>query len=280
VPSLEELLVILMAQFDNSKILSNAVIDLLHWILVEFLKYDIETVPKAKHEDILSLSKSTGNFQIPKDIFRVVYRDSSAAEKKFKQLRLGQQTKFAYHGTKFSTIYTILNYGLQQHLNKTALFGVGLYFSFEVQVSLLFSQSVSSWSRSKLGDLVSSVAICEYIDDPNYSKIRKENAKNSDIPQNYLLITNNEIVRVRYLMIYGTNKPPVKSSVPGAATPSGSEVLSGQRSFFTWCRKNPLIVSACLYVMLLGLVGFSNHRSFEHYKKIVLDFLTRRFKFE
>lgn len=47
-------------------------------------------------------------------------------------------TKFAYHGTRFYNIYSILNYGLQQHLNKTGLFGEGLYFAQELDVSLLF----------------------------------------------------------------------------------------------------------------------------------------------
>ena len=51
--------------------------------------------------------------------------------------------------------------------------GEGLYFSFELQVSQLFSQSVLSWNRSKLGELISCTAVCEYIDDPLYTKIRK-----------------------------------------------------------------------------------------------------------
>ncbi|KAG5680376.1 hypothetical protein PVAND_009885 [Polypedilum vanderplanki] len=286
IPSLEELLVILMAEFDNTVLISNAVINLLHWILIDYLKYDAETVPKSKHEEILSLSKSTGKYQAPNYIFRINYKETSAAEKKFNQLKIGQKTKFAYHGTKFCNAYTILNYGLQQHLNKTALFGEGLYFAFEIQVSLLFSQSVGGWQNSKIGNLVSCIAICEYIDDPNYSKIRKENAKNNDIPQNYLLITNNEIVRVRYLMIYGSNKPIIKSSSSSnslkALTSTGSveEIQTRQGLFLSWCRRNPLIVSVFLYMLLLILVGFSNHRSFEHYKRMILDFLKRRFKFE
>jgi poly[ADP-ribose] polymerase 16 len=279
--------VILMAGFDNTKLLTNTVIDLLHWILVEYAssKFDVEFMPKTRHEMILSLSKSTGKFQPPNHIFRIHYRGNSAAEKKFNQLKAGRSTKYAYHGTKFYCGYTIVSYGLQQHLNKTSLFGEGIYCANEMQVSLLFSQSVSSWSRSKLGDLVSCVAICEYIDDPQYAKIRKENAKNSDIPQSYLLITNNEIVRVRYLIIYGSNKPVVKPSLSSSSLQTATSIddtseTRSWRSFFTWCRKNPLFVSAFLYVLLLALVGFSNHRSFEHYKRIAMDFIKRRFKFE
>lgn len=283
IPSLEELLVIYFADFDDKKLLTDSVIDLLHWILIEYLKYDVETIPKSSHSDILALSKSSGKLQMPSHVFKINYRASSAAEKRFNQLRVGNKTKFAFHGTKFYCAYSILNYGLQQHLNKTGLFGEGLYFAFELQVSLLFSQSVTSWPKSKLGDLVSCVAICEYIDDTNYTKIRKENAKNSDIPHSYLLITNNEIVRVRYLLIYGTNKPKTIKSSPsstGLITLDQPVDTSLKQSFFSWCRRNPLIFSGFLYALLLVLVGLSSHRSFEHYKKVITEFVKRRFKFE
>lgn len=58
----------------------------------------------------------------------------SGAEAKFQKLKLssGYETKYAYHGTRFYNVYSILNYGLQQHLNKTGLFGEGLYFAQEL----------------------------------------------------------------------------------------------------------------------------------------------------
>lgn len=82
-------------------------------------------------------------------------------------------TKFAFHGTRFSNLYSILNFGLQQHLNKNGLFGEGLYLAQELDISLIFSPSVLSWDESKMGNTMSCVAICEYIDDPAYVKIRK-----------------------------------------------------------------------------------------------------------
>lgn len=132
-------------------------------------------------------------------------------------------------------------------------------------VSLLFSPSVMAWNKSKCGNNVSCVAICEYINDPSCVKVRKgenwgqgqerqlnfistENAKNSDIPQSYLLITNNEVVRVRYILVYGSKKvtSPLPTSAPSA---TNEEVKSEYRTgFFWWCRRNPLIVSVFLYV--------------------------------
>ncbi|XP_070498633.1 protein mono-ADP-ribosyltransferase PARP16-like [Chironomus tepperi] len=280
IPPLEELLLLLIAEFGSDQLLSDTVINLLHWVLIEYLKYDVQTVHKSKHEEILLLSKSTGKYQVPNYIFQINYKNTSAAERKFNQLKFGNTTKFAYHGTKFYCMYSILNYGLQQHLNKTALFGEGLYFSYELQVSQLFSQSVLSWNRSKLGELISCTAVCEYIDDPLYTKIRKENAKNSDIPQNYLLITNNEIVRPRYLLIYGSNKPTLKKSISANVVNNSIELIDEPRTFLTWCRRNPLIVSAAIYLLLLFLVGLSSHRSFDHYKNILMNFFKKRFKYE
>jgi hypothetical protein len=90
-----------------------------------------------------------------------------------------------------------------------------------------------------------------------------------------LLITNNELVRVRYLLVYGSKK---KSAA--IKKPSTSEELEVQpRSFLLWCRKNPLIVSAVLYISLLFLVGASNHRAVEYYKHHLWNFLKKRFKF-
>jgi poly [ADP-ribose] polymerase 16 len=101
-------------------------------------------------------------------------------------------------------MFSILNYGLNQHLNKTGLFGEGLYFARELgeftgtlkssrklnladdfpflDVSLLFSPAVLGWNKSKIGDVVSVVAVCEYIDDPNFVKVRK--GENSFHPLN------------------------------------------------------------------------------------------------
>jgi poly [ADP-ribose] polymerase 16 len=278
IPNVEELLVMVLT--DNERmILNDNVIKLIHWILTS-PKYEIESVSKAKFKDILSLSKGTGaaKIQMPSHIFKINYNENSGAEKKFQMLKFGMNTKHSFHGTKFYNMHTILSYGLQQHHNKTNLFGEGLYFAYELQVSALFSQAVLGWSRSKIGELISSVCLCEYIDDHNYIKIRKENAKNSDIPQSYLLITNNEIVRVRYLLIYGNKKPSLKKQ-PSSTLEENSIAQPGQ-SFMWWCRKNPLIVSAFLYVILLVLVGLSNTQVFEYYKNILTNFLKKRFKFE
>ena len=115
--------------------------DLLYYMLM-FPKFQIESTPKAKYSEVLALSPNTTKIPIPTKIFKIKYSDDSGAEKKFQQLvqEHGTDTSHAYHGTKFLNFYSILNFGLQQHLNKTGLFGEGLYFSNELQVYVYFSR--------------------------------------------------------------------------------------------------------------------------------------------
>lgn len=106
-----------------------------------------------------------------------------------------------------------------------------------------------------------------------------ENSKVNDIPQNYLLITNNEIVRVRYLLTYGSKKTSIKPS-PSKDNLNTADKQIESLSFFTWCRRNPLLTSAILYFLFLALVGLNQNRSVEHYKSVLKDFFKRRLKFE
>lgn len=127
-----------------------------------------------------------------------------------------------------------------------------------------------------------SVAVCEYLDDPLYVKTRKENSRNSDIPQKYLLITNNEIVRVRYLLIYSTKKSSAPKAVESTAKENQGLSAGDQRtstSIFQWACRNPFIISVLLYVLLLFVVGMSNNRAVEYYKNAIISFLKKRLKF-
>lgn len=78
----------------------------------------------------------------------------------------------------------------------------------------------------------------------NVTLISLENAKNSDIPQSYILITNNEIVRPRYILMYGSKKSIAKK--PTVKTVHVPEVP--RTGLLNWVRRNPMIVSVVLYV--------------------------------
>ena len=55
-----------------------------------------------------------------------------------------KKTLWAFHGSRLDNFYSILNYGLQQHLNKTGLFGEGIYLCEDLGVCLTYSSQVRS----------------------------------------------------------------------------------------------------------------------------------------
>lgn len=72
-----------------------------------------------------------------------------------------------------------------------------------------------------------------------------------------MLIKNNEIVRVRYLLIYCQSKLAQKvKEMPNQE----------QKGVVAWCKKNPLIISSVIYIGCLFLVGLSNHRVVQYYR--------------
>jgi len=71
-----------------------------------------------------------------------------------------------YHGSRTENFFSILTYGLQQHLNKTSLFGHGIYLSTELSMALGYSGgSGNAYAKSALGARLAAVVQCEVIDD-------------------------------------------------------------------------------------------------------------------
>ena len=52
----------------------------------------------------------------PSHVFEVV--PTEAADERFQVKRGGRDTFYAYHGSRVENFHSILNYGLQSHLNK------------------------------------------------------------------------------------------------------------------------------------------------------------------
>lgn len=101
------------------------------------------------------------------------------AEHKFLNHIQQRKTNFAYHGSKVDSFHSILNYGLQQHMGKRDLFGHGIYLSSELDVSIAFSPIGLAWKRSDLGKDMSCVALCEYVEHPDYLKSQTETSSTS-----------------------------------------------------------------------------------------------------
>lgn len=105
---------------------------------------------------------------------------------------------------------------------KNSLYGEGTYLSQEPIVSLHFSPSCKSWDHSLIGQRMSALLVCETINDPAHVKTGENdtsntqstggggasqsnpelNKLNSNMPDKYFLVRNNEYVRVKYVVLF------------------------------------------------------------------------------
>ena len=116
-----------------------------------------------------------------------------------------KKTHWAFHGSRLDNFHSILHYGLQQHLNKTGLFGEGIYLCEDLGVCLTYSHQGLAWRSSALGQAVSCVVMTEVVDHPSvkmYSQDRArglvEGSVGGNIPDKYILVRNNDLVHIRF----------------------------------------------------------------------------------
>jgi len=230
------------------------IVKLLHWLLLEVNGPTLETLDRAEHYGVLEMVAMEGPVTRPTHIFKVAYREDSPSELKFQEYAKEFGTAFAFHGTKIFNFHNIVHHGLQQHLNKNALFGEGLYLSSELNVSLPYSSNGTGWKLSEIGPTMSCVALCEYVEHPSYTKkctnaVSRQTDHQHRLPDKYLLIRNNEVVRVRYLLVYA-------SAGPGGTKPDTLAALVLNHKFL-----------AFFYFVLLVVIGISDSRYVQYLRQ-------------
>lgn len=97
---------------------------------------------------------------------------------------------------------------------QNSLFGKGIYLSSELGVSLPYSPIGYGWGGSVLGSELSCVALCEFINHPTIKKhnsaIKIQNTLSESVPDKYYLVTNSDLVRIRYLLVYSQEVHPTR----------------------------------------------------------------------
>ena len=87
---------------------------------------------------------------------------------------------------------------------------------------MLYSKFGQGWQKSAIGEKLSCIAVCEVLDHPdvkctvkrnsaennvhNRTRARARNSEGGDVPEKYYVVTNNELVRVKYVLIYTEKK--------------------------------------------------------------------------
>lgn len=147
---------------------------------------------------------------------------------------------------------------------QVVLFGDGIYLTSEITVSANYAPFGQTWKNSMFGSKHSVIAVCEVINDLDKVKCKGillsmkmlfkcvtiyliVDVKNKQravvqgafgkIPEKYYVVTDSEMVQVKYLLVYKENVDPVIKS---------------------YLFNHMSLVLIVLYVLMLLMVGFSN----------------------
>ncbi|XP_047397041.1 protein mono-ADP-ribosyltransferase PARP16 isoform X6 [Sciurus carolinensis] len=223
--------------------------DLVSWILSSKV-LTIHSAGKAEFEKIQQLTGAPHTpVPIPDFLFEIEYFDPANA--KFYETKGERDLIYAFHGSRLENFHSIIHNGLHCHLNKTSLFGEGTYLTSDLSLALIYSPHGLGWQHSLLGPILSCVAVCEVIDHPDVKcQIKKKDSKEidrrrarikhsegGDIPPKYFVVTNNQLLRVKYLLVYSQKQPKSRAS-----------------SQLSWFSSHWFMVMMFLYLLLLLIV--------------------------
>ncbi|XP_007436965.1 mono [ADP-ribose] polymerase PARP16 [Python bivittatus] len=240
-------------------------LELLHWILSS-KAWHVHTANKNEYEKIQELTGAPSMpVPVPDFLFEITYCKQMNA--KFEETQAGRDLIYAFHGSRLENFHSILHNGLQCHLNRTSLFGEGTYLTSDLSLALLYSPHSLGWQRSMMGPILSCVAVCEVIDHPDVKcqvkkkdskeidrrRARVKNSEGGDVPQKYFVVTNNQLIRVKYLLVYSQRQ---YRRLPGRS----------------WLSKHHFGVMMSLYLLLLIVIGTSNSPAFLYYWNRIFDF--------
>ncbi|XP_072038267.1 protein mono-ADP-ribosyltransferase PARP16-like [Amphiura filiformis] len=225
----------------NNKTLSEQAWKLLSWA-VEDKSFTIKSLDKNRFDRIQELTGQSSYKVKPTHVFEVQYQ--SAANNRFDQLSQDKDIMYAYHGSRLENFHSILHNGLHSHMSKKPLFGEGTYLSSDLSVSMPYSPIGKAWDHSLMGGKLSCVAVCELIDHPDVKCSTKAKGESTgsqapdslggDVPEKYYVVTNNEVVRVKYLLIFADN-------------------LSRKRSTQ---QRSKVMTFICSHLFALGILGY------------------------
>ncbi|MGH0140885.1 UNVERIFIED_CONTAM: hypothetical protein FKN15_049139 [Acipenser sinensis] len=141
-----------------------ALLDLLHWVLSS-KNQTLKSLLKEEYVKIQELTGFNGGSVPPPDfLFEIVYCDQMNA--KFEETKGERDLFYAFHGSRLENFHSIVHNGLHCHLNKASI------------LSLTYSDSIDR------------------------RRARVRNSEGGDVPQKYFVVTNNQLLRVKYLLVY------------------------------------------------------------------------------
>ncbi|KAM9808328.1 protein mono-ADP-ribosyltransferase PARP16 [Neosynchiropus ocellatus] len=233
---------------------------LVHWILSS-KSFAVKTLQKDEFSKLCNLMDNDGIFvPVPDFLFELEYCDQMKA--RFEKTRADRDVFYAFHGSRLENFHSIIHNGLHCHLNKNSVFGEGTYLTSDLSMAVLYSPHSSGWQQSLLGPLLSCVALCEVIDHPDVKcqvkkkdsemidrqRSRAKNSEGGDVPQKYFVVTNNQLLRVKYLLVYSQRRH-----------------LTSRSRNSSWLLRHHFAIMMGLYLLLLVVIGAFNSNTFISY---------------
>jgi len=246
-PSLEDLIKGLK---ESSVILSAKLLKLLLWVFGGGLR--LRCLSKTEAEGVMSLprrdsatSKSSSHPQ-PQVVLEVQGPGLSSWEERVSN----ESNLWAFHGSRLDNFHSILNFGLQQHMNKVSLFGEGIYLARDLGVCLAYSHRGQTWQKSALGNSISAVAVAQVLDHPTQVNLHSadargevEGSEGGRLPDMYVVVRNNELLKIRYIMIYRHET---------------SALRAGRGIIAAWVGRNRMLLLLLAYAAMLAFIGLAN----------------------
>ncbi|XP_066557352.1 protein mono-ADP-ribosyltransferase PARP16 [Amia ocellicauda] len=241
-------------------------LSLVHWVL-SAKNFTVKTLQREEYAKIQELTECQGaSIPAPDFLFELDYCDQMNT--RFEESRGGRDLIYAFHGSRLENFHSIIHHGLHCHLNKTSLFGEGTYLTSDLSLALLYSPHGSGWRESLLGPLLSCVAVCEIVDHPDVKcqvkkrdsesidrhRARVRNSEGGDVPQKYFVVTNNQLLRVRYLLVYSEKKHRRRHARP-----------------VSWLARHHFAIMMSLYLLLLIAIGAFNSPAFQAFRNRMFD---------
>lgn len=96
------------------------------------------------------------------------------------------------------------------------------------------------------------------------SLIKLEKNRRSDVPDKYFLVTNNEIVRIRYLIVYGTD-------VKNSERENMAKCSTGYNTMVQWIFRHKWLAAMAIYAIILAILGTSNSRHGHYMRQFVRE---------
>ncbi|XP_077566667.1 protein mono-ADP-ribosyltransferase PARP16 [Stigmatopora nigra] len=239
---------------------------LAHWILSS-KSFAVKTLQKDEYGRLCDLTQNGAvSAPAPDFLFELEYCDQLNV--RFERMREDREVFYAFHGSRLENFHSIIHNGLHCHLNKNAVFGEGTYLTSDLSMALLYSPHSSGWQESLLGPQLSCVALCQVIDHPDVKcqvkrkdsetvdrqRSRAKNSEGGDVPEKYFVVTNNQLLRVKYLLVY-----------------SQSRHMSRHSRNTSWFVRHHFAIMMSLYLLLLIFIGTFNSNTF-------MSFWNKRFR--